>query len=128
MEKEFALKVKFKISYLSIHISCNPEIPHLGICPRKIEASSQENWNTGAHSSCFFFFLQNSQNVKQAKYLSGRKKEQIADPYNRLFLSNKKQGTSVTQETWIDVKNLMWSEKKTDPKVCLLRDSVYIKL
>ena len=93
LEKEFALKVNFKISYISIHISCNPEIPHLGICSREIEASSQENWNTNAHNSFFFFFfLQNSQNVKQAKYLSGRKKEQIVvDPYNRLFLGNKKQ-------------------------------------
>ena len=111
---------------LSIHVSCNPEIPHLGICPRKIEAPSQENWNASAHS-IFFFFL-NSQNVKQVKYLSGRKKKQIVvDPHNRLFLRNKKQGTSVTRETGRYQKPYVeW--KKSDPKVYLLCDSVYIKL
>ena len=45
------------LSKLSIPVSCNPEIPQLGICPRKTEGPSQENWNASAHSSFFFFFF-----------------------------------------------------------------------
>lgn len=77
-----------------------------------MEASSEVNPYANVHNS----FLQNSQNLKNPKYLNGTKnKQMVVNSHNRICSRNKKQWIFVTHNN-MDMKTCLVNKTRSKSK------------